>query len=71
MEDSGWGVRFLKGSYADALPHLHTHIVPRYADDPVPGHLLPFDFLDNQRQPEDRLQADVLALRTAVDSLEP
>jgi diadenosine tetraphosphate (Ap4A) HIT family hydrolase len=21
----------------NALPHLHTHIVPRYADDPVPG----------------------------------
>jgi hypothetical protein len=43
--------------------------VPRYADDPVPGHPLPFDFLDNQRQPEARLQADVLALRTTVDSL--
>jgi diadenosine tetraphosphate (Ap4A) HIT family hydrolase len=53
----------------NALPHLHTHIVPRYADDPVPGHPLPFDFLDNQRQPEARLQADVLALRTTVDSL--
>jgi diadenosine tetraphosphate (Ap4A) HIT family hydrolase len=60
MEDSGWGVRFLRGGYA--LPHLHTHIVPRYADHPVPGHRLPFDLLDNQRQPEDRLQADVLAL---------
>jgi hypothetical protein len=32
---------------------------------------LPFDYLDNQRQREDRLQADVLALRTAVDSLAP
>jgi hypothetical protein len=29
------------------------------------------DYLDNQRQREDRLQADVLALRTAVDSLAP
>jgi diadenosine tetraphosphate (Ap4A) HIT family hydrolase len=54
----------------NALPHLHTHIVPRYADDPVPGHPLPFDFLDNQRQPEDRLQADALALRSVVDSPE-
>jgi diadenosine tetraphosphate (Ap4A) HIT family hydrolase len=52
-------------------PHLHAHVVPRYADDPVPGHPLPFDLLDNQRQPEDRLQADRLALRTAVDSAEP
>ena len=56
MEESGWGVRFLQGGYAD---------------DPVPGHPLPFDLLDNDRQPEDRLQADVLALRTAVDSLAP
>jgi diadenosine tetraphosphate (Ap4A) HIT family hydrolase len=133
MEDSGWGVRFLQGGYADvflqrsgvvrgyavaiwkhrhvaeptqlpaeqaagfwldtlragaaierhlhpvklnyltlgnALPHLHTHIVPRYADDPVPGHPLPFDLLDDRRQPEDRLHADVLALRTAVGSPE-
>ncbi len=29
----------------NALPHLHTHIVPRYADDPVPGRPFPFDFL--------------------------
>lgn len=50
----------------NALPHLHTHIVPRYADDPLPGRPLPFDFLDNGRQPEERLQADVLALQTAV-----
>jgi diadenosine tetraphosphate (Ap4A) HIT family hydrolase len=129
LADSGWGVRFLQGSYADvylwrsgtvrgyavaiwnhdhvaeptqlpaeqaagywletlragvaierhlrpvklnyltlgnALPHLHTHIVPRYADDPLPGRPLPFDFLDNGRQPEERLQADVLALQTAA-----
>ena len=50
----------------NALPHLHTHIVPRYADDPVPGRPFPFDFLDNGRQPEERLQADVLDLRAMV-----
>jgi diadenosine tetraphosphate (Ap4A) HIT family hydrolase len=134
MEDSGWGVRFLEGTYADvllwrsgvvrgyavaiwkhrhvaeptelpadqaagfwletlragaaihrhlrplklnyltlgnALPHLHTHVVPRYADDPAPGRPLPFDFLDDRRQPEDRLQADALALRALVGSPEP
>ena len=26
----------------NALPHLHTHVMPRYADDPRPG--LPFPF---------------------------
>ena len=134
LEDSGWGVRFLNGAYADvllwrsgvvrgyavaiwkhrhvaeptelpadqaagfwletlragaaierhlhplklnyltlgnALPHLHTHIVPRDADDPAPGRPLPFDLLDEQRQPEDRLQADALALRALVDSPQP
>jgi diadenosine tetraphosphate (Ap4A) HIT family hydrolase len=130
LEDSGWGVRFLEGRWADvflwrsgrvrgyavaiwkhehvaeptqlppeqaagfwletlragaaiegylapvklnyltlgnALPHLHTHIVPRYADDPVPGRPLPFDLLEDGRQPEERLQADVAALRTAAE----
>lgn len=67
-------LRPLKLNYltlGNALPHLHTHIVPRYADDPAPGRPLPFDFLDDQRQPEARLQADVLALRALVGSPEP
>jgi hypothetical protein len=42
-----------------------------HADDPAPGRPLPFDFLDDQRQPEDRLQADALALRALVGSMEP
>lgn len=50
----------------NGLPHLHTHIVPRYVDDPAPGGPMPFEFLDNGRQPEERLQADVLALRPMV-----
>lgn len=65
-------LRPLKLNYltlGNALPHLRTHIVPRYADDPVPGHPLPFDLLDNQGQPEPRLQADTLALRSVVGSL--
>jgi hypothetical protein len=32
---------------------------------------LPFDFLDDQRQPEDRLQADVRALGPLVGAMEP
>jgi diadenosine tetraphosphate (Ap4A) HIT family hydrolase len=67
-------LRPLKLNYltlGNALPHLHTHIVPRYADDPAPGRPLPFDFLDDQRQPEDRLQADVRALRALVGSPAP
>lgn len=52
----------------NALPHLHTHVVPRYAEDPFPGRPVPFDLLDDGRQPEERLQADVLALRAMVDA---
>jgi diadenosine tetraphosphate (Ap4A) HIT family hydrolase len=26
----------------NSLPHLHTHVVPRYADDPKPGWPFPF-----------------------------
>ena len=51
--------------------HLHTHIVPRYADDPLPGRAFPFDMLDGQRQPEERLQADARALRSVVAGLDP
>jgi diadenosine tetraphosphate (Ap4A) HIT family hydrolase len=27
------------------VPHLHTHVVPRYPDDPAPGGPLPWDAL--------------------------
>jgi diadenosine tetraphosphate (Ap4A) HIT family hydrolase len=50
----------------NTLPHLHTHNVPRHADDPLPGRPLSFDYLDAGRQPEGRLQADAQALRAAL-----
>ena len=51
----------------NAVPHLHTHIVPRYADDPRPGWPFPFPDPDPEPMPDDRLMADVEALRRAVD----
>ena len=27
--------------FGDAVPHVHTHITPRYPDDPAPGRPLP------------------------------
>ena len=34
----------------NSLPHLHTHVVPRYADDPRPGWPFPFP----EDEPADR-----------------
>lgn len=47
-------------------PHLHTHIVPRYADDPRPGWPFPFPDPDPPPMPQERLMADLEALRRAV-----
>jgi diadenosine tetraphosphate (Ap4A) HIT family hydrolase len=48
------------------VPHLHTHIVPRYADDPRPGWPFPFPEPDPGPMPEERLARDAAALRAAL-----
>jgi diadenosine tetraphosphate (Ap4A) HIT family hydrolase len=47
----------------NSLPHLHTHLVPRYADDPRPGW--PFPFPEEEPPPieEEAFGRDVEALR--------
>jgi diadenosine tetraphosphate (Ap4A) HIT family hydrolase len=47
----------------NSLPHLHTHVVPRYADDPKPGW--PFPFPEDEQPPigEEMFRQDVEALR--------
>jgi len=50
----------------NALPHLHTHVVPRYADDPRPGWPFPFPAEDPPDMPEDLLQRDIDALRAVL-----
>jgi diadenosine tetraphosphate (Ap4A) HIT family hydrolase len=47
----------------NSVPHLHTHVVPRYADDPRPGWPFPFPDLDPPAMPEERVLRDVAALR--------
>jgi diadenosine tetraphosphate (Ap4A) HIT family hydrolase len=49
----------------NSVPHLHTHIVPRYADDPRPGWPFPFPEHDPPPVPADRFQADLDAVRSA------
>jgi diadenosine tetraphosphate (Ap4A) HIT family hydrolase len=50
----------------NSLPHLHTHVIPRYADDPKPGW--PFPFPEEEPPPvqEASFRADVEALRALL-----
>jgi diadenosine tetraphosphate (Ap4A) HIT family hydrolase len=47
----------------NSVPHLHTHIVPRYEDDPKPGWPFPFPDPEPPAMPQERLDRDVAALR--------
>jgi len=47
----------------NSLPHLHVHVVPRYADDPRPGWPFPFPDDEPSPHPEAELRADAAALR--------
>jgi diadenosine tetraphosphate (Ap4A) HIT family hydrolase len=50
----------------NSLPHLHTHVIPRYAEDPRPGW--PFPFPDEKQPPHEEAQFgfDVDALRALL-----
>jgi diadenosine tetraphosphate (Ap4A) HIT family hydrolase len=48
------------------VPHLHAHVVPRYADDPRPGWPFPFPEDGAPDIPEDRFRTDLEALRRAT-----
>jgi diadenosine tetraphosphate (Ap4A) HIT family hydrolase len=53
----------------NSVPHLHTHIVPRFADDPRPGWPFPFPDPDPPPMPDARIEADLAALRQALSRL--
>lgn len=53
----------------NALPHLHTHVIPRYADDPAPGRPLPFPEGRPGTIPEAQLTQAVTALRALAQRL--
>jgi diadenosine tetraphosphate (Ap4A) HIT family hydrolase len=45
-------------------PHLHTHLLPRYVEDPTPGQPFPFSaHTDDPQIPEQRFLPEVEALR--------
>jgi diadenosine tetraphosphate (Ap4A) HIT family hydrolase len=55
----------------NSLPHLHTHVLPRYADDPRPGWPFPFPETDPSSIDERAFTADVAALRRLLDAPDP
>jgi diadenosine tetraphosphate (Ap4A) HIT family hydrolase len=65
--------RPLKMNYetlGNTVPHLHTHLLPRFTDDPAPGR--PFPLLPQNGQEstfsEDLLRDDATALRKLLGS---
>jgi diadenosine tetraphosphate (Ap4A) HIT family hydrolase len=50
----------------NSVPHLHVHVIPRYADDPRPEWPFPFPADDPDPFPDDVVRADAEQLRTAI-----
>ncbi len=48
----------------NAVPHVHTHVVPRYLDDPCPN--MPLQPWNPQEVPDAELTADTARLRAIV-----
>ena len=63
------GVRFnpIKLNYltlGNTVPHLHTHVLPRYRDDPAPGGPIPWDAIFTaEALPDNELQQQANDLR--------
>ena len=53
----------------NSMPHLHTHIVPRYDDDPKPGWPFPFPDPEPPAMPRERLDRDIAALRDGINKI--
>jgi diadenosine tetraphosphate (Ap4A) HIT family hydrolase len=62
----------LKMSYetlGNSLPHLHTHLVPRFAVDPAPGQPFPLlaqNATEPRMQDAKRVMAEAMALRALI-----
>ena len=66
IEDVMRPVKMNYNLLGNSVPHLHAHIVPRYADDPRPGWPFPFPDPEPPSMPKERLAEDVIALRTSI-----
>jgi len=68
LEDVLQPIKMNYNVLGNSVPHLHTHIVPRYPDDPRPGWPFPFPEEEPTDVPEDLLFRDVGALRGAAEA---
>ncbi len=50
----------------NSLPHLHTHLIPRFRADPRPGEPFPLNLATADVIPEARLQAEAAELRARL-----
>ena len=56
----------------NSVPHLHTHLVPRYTADPRPGEPFPLTTRQpNAKVPESRLRGEATILRKLLDYKQP
>jgi diadenosine tetraphosphate (Ap4A) HIT family hydrolase len=52
----------------NSVPHLHVHVIPRYADDPRPEWPFPFPDVDPPPLPDAEVRADAERLRAAAQA---
>jgi len=71
IEETMQPVKMNYNLLGNSVPHLHTHIVPRYGDDPKPGWPYPFPDPEPPPMSEERLQRDVEALRERISQIQP
>ena len=52
----------------NTVPHLHTHVLPRYLDDPAPGGPIPWEeIFSAEPVPDAELQRQASDLRRLLD----
>lgn len=66
LEDEYRPVKMNLEMLGNTLPHLHTHIRPRYQDDPAPFGPLPHG-LNDPPFPDSQLREDAAALRQRLE----
>jgi diadenosine tetraphosphate (Ap4A) HIT family hydrolase len=68
LQDAFAPVKLNYNLLGNSVPHLHTHVIPRYADDPRPGWPFPFPDPEPGPIPEPHLTQDAERLRAALST---